>query len=279
MANLNLERMESLFKDNIDMLMEEIQDNDKLYAELKEHFDSVKNSYSSGALTFISKQTPNLVSLKSNKLSAINSLFTIKKAIVELSLKTEDDGETDTSTKNLIKGIHELLVHNKAEEYIAGMLEGENKKEHQKVEPDGTIPVDEDMDKLEEELNKRMEEIEEQERLEAEESGKLKQQELVVGKDYYIVADSDGNMYPVDEDYNMLEDIIMPTWYLSFETDEDDGTLHAYNHYGEEVEIVEFTEDDDDEDEEEYYDEEYEDDDELEYYKDDDDEEEYYDED
>lgn len=273
MANLNLDRMESLFKDNLEMLMEEIQNNDRLYDELKEHLDSVRNSYSSGALTFISKQTPNLVSLKSNKLSAINSLFTIKKAIVELSLKTEDDGEADTSTKNLIKGIHELLVHNKAEEYITGMLEGE--KEQQKIEPDGTIAVDEDMDKLADELDKRMEEIEEKERLEAEALGKSSKQKLIVGEDYYIVTDKDGNMYPVDEEYNLLEDIIIPTWYLTFEEDEDDGTLHAYNHYGEEVEIVEFAEEDEDEEEEYYDDEEYEEDDDIEYEED----EEYYDED
>jgi hypothetical protein len=61
----------NLFKEEFTQLDEELKSIDNLYDEVKTHFDKIKNSNSRGSLTFIEKQTSNLVSLRSARLNVI----------------------------------------------------------------------------------------------------------------------------------------------------------------------------------------------------------------
>jgi hypothetical protein len=237
MPKVNFEPMEKFFKENIDMIQDEMSETDVLYEELKQHFDAVKKSSSSGALTFISKQTPNLVSLRNNKISLMNNLVQIKKLIVELSLKTKDDSDSDSNVKEILKGMHELLLHNKAETYINEYF---NDIENKDSEPE----EEQDYDKL---LEERMKNVKHKNEDDEEES---ESNSLILGKDYTIVVDEELNMYAVDKDYNILEDAPLPAWTLETVEDEE-GYIHVFNEYDEELDIVSLDEEEEDTSEEE----------------------------
>lgn len=215
MAEIDLKLMQDFFQDELNLIQKEIEATDDLYDELKLHFDNIKKSTGNGALTFISKQTPNLVSLKGNKISLIKDLVNTKKIIIESSIKTK--GNDDNSKEDeILKGIHRLLLENKKEDYIQNIeKESENQQEHD----------DEYYDNL---LEERL--------IEINETTKNEEPEKSKDEDIKYVVDLEKNIYPVDESYNILENVDIPDFIIEFK--DIDNEVKAFNQYGTEIEIV-----------------------------------------
>lgn len=100
---------EQIFKEELDAIEEAIKEMDDLYLETKTHFDSVKNSGHQRSLSFIHLQTSNLISLKNSKLSMLKEKAALKKAGIELELKTktpESEGNSEA-----IKELYKMIIN------------------------------------------------------------------------------------------------------------------------------------------------------------------------
>jgi len=69
--NLNIE-------DELALLKQELGNIDDLYSEVYDHYSKVKRGGTS-TLNFVEKQTANLISLKSSKISLIQGIISAKK--------------------------------------------------------------------------------------------------------------------------------------------------------------------------------------------------------
>lgn len=78
---------EKIFNEDIDKISNEINEIESLYSEIKDHYDTVRNSYARGSLTFIERQTGNLVNLRMAKLNLIKERINIKKICTEFKFK------------------------------------------------------------------------------------------------------------------------------------------------------------------------------------------------
>lgn len=224
MAEINYKPMEEFFKEELDLIKQEIEATDELYDELKEHFDRIKTSSSPGALGFITKQTPNLVSLKGNKISLIKDLVNAKKVIIETSIKTKPEDNQDNDNETL-KAIHRMLLENKKEDYI------KNINETTQVETEQFD--DEYYDNL---LEQKLAEIDENAETPEDEVKVTVKEENVI-----YAVDMEKNIYPLDLDYNILDDYPIPDFIIDFQ--EIDGEMKAFNQFGQELEIVSLEED------------------------------------
>lgn len=223
MAELNIKEISKLFEPNIQMILDELEDTNELYIQIKEHFDRIMNSTSSGALTFISKQTPNLLTAKANKINLIKELTAIQKIIIDSSIKIKSDDDKNGNDGEILQSLHKLLLTNNRDEYLKETESLEIKNE------------DKNVSNLDELLNSRLEEIEGNENIAKEDN-----------RDYRIVVDMERNLYAVDEEYNILEDsedLIPKDWIIDYEEDEDDEeNISAFNQDGDEIEIISFEE-------------------------------------
>ena len=98
------------FKDEENELVDAIKEIDDLYDEVKEHYDSLKKASRSanggrGILSFIEKQTSNLVTLKNSKASLINSKITLKKYEADLILKQKKDMDDSKVNNDIVNAI------------------------------------------------------------------------------------------------------------------------------------------------------------------------------
>lgn len=224
MADINYKPMEEFFKNELDLIQAEIKATDDLYDEIKEHFDKVKKSTSPGALSFVTKQTPNLVSLKGNKISLIKDLVNAKKVIIETSLKTKPDDNKDDDNATL-KAIHKMLLENKREDYINSINET-TKNETEQFDDDY---YDQLLEEKVAEINQTAESPQEEIKT------------IVKEEDVKYVVDLEKNIYVVDSEYNMLDDYPIPDFIIDFQ--EIDGETKAFNQHGEELEVVSLEED------------------------------------
>ena len=224
--NVDISQIQEFYESNMAMIDEELEVTESLYTELKNHFDGIKRSTSNGALTFISKQTPNLIALRKNKIDLIKEKNSITKNVIDSSIKLIVEDENDNKDNEILKQLHQMLLSNNPSTYLESM------------ENDNEEITEEDMDNL---LEARLEEINSKKE---KTKSKPKEQKLK-HKSYNFVIDTDYNLYAVDSDYNILEDedIEYPDWEITFEEDEHGG-IYALNQYNEEIEIVSFEEDD-----------------------------------
>ena len=244
MPKIDIDEMKKFFKEELDMLESEIKDTDKLYGELKEHFDEVKKSRGQGSLTFISKQTANIVSAKTAKTALIKELINTKKIIIDSAIKTKTEEENTNNNSELLAQLHDMLLSNKKENYIPDKLNDANKviEENKK---------EENQEQYLERLKERMESINNKDNVsKVNDNGNIENSEDITIEEETIseentniryVVDMDKNIYPVDENYNILEDEVIPDYIISFEEDEE-GNYIAKNQYGEELEIIELEE-------------------------------------
>jgi len=126
---LNEIDIDQAFEENLKEIQDEIAEVDKLYKEIKEHYDSIRDAekgkidfnssfapkVNTKNLTFVTKQTENLISLKNLKISLLNNKTTISKNKVELSLKVknaQDKNRTERDRSDLVSSIvSELMVN------------------------------------------------------------------------------------------------------------------------------------------------------------------------
>jgi hypothetical protein len=99
----------------LDVLEQEAAEIDGLYADLKEHFDVVKQNSrkASGGLKFISDQTANLISLKNLKVSMIKARIDIKNKrfsqVIKVKTTLEENKNGSTGTFNAADIAKELI--------------------------------------------------------------------------------------------------------------------------------------------------------------------------
>ena len=79
---------------------------DELYNELKEHFDQVRSNWVSGSLTFIARQSENLIGLKRNKADIIKDKAIIKKYRLDHEYRSAKfDSETDSVDSRVLNAL------------------------------------------------------------------------------------------------------------------------------------------------------------------------------
>lgn len=229
--DISIEEYQEFFKEELDMINQEIQENRNLYTEIKTHLDKVKTSSTAGALTFISKQTPNLLTAKNNEISLLKDLVSVKKIILDVAMKNkkETDGSEDSE---LLKSLHNLLLTNKRDEYLVSL---------EKEEPAEDINYD-DL------FNERIKELEINNEKESDETKEKESDDYYkLPKGYKFVLDTEDNIYIVDKEYNIIEpediNVSLPKDWI-IEVIEKDDEMIGRNQYGEEYEIIEFDDED-----------------------------------
>lgn len=219
--NIDLKPTE-LFSEELEMLDKELSAIDDLYDEIKTHFDKVKNSSfnGGGALTFVNKQTPSIIDLKKTKISIIKEKIDLKKIISDLDIKKkqlEDGDGTDEKYVAIAKGIYENIINDKKE------IVKKNRIEEEKLKTE----INEDVDKR---LEERLQKIKEKKNKKEDKKPKFK-----------LVCDIEGNIYPVDDEYNILENID-ESYYsnilLHYSQDENGNIEKAFDQNNNEIEIV-----------------------------------------
>lgn len=106
----------SLLDDDIELIENEIHEIDNLYIEVKKHFDIVKNSQSRGSLSFIEKQTTNLVNLKNSKLNWVREKINAKKSMADYKFKEANvnkktnDGGSEALSEKIVNKIAETFT-------------------------------------------------------------------------------------------------------------------------------------------------------------------------
>lgn len=213
----------------LELLETELQENQKIFDQVKTHYDKIINSKSSATLKFITDQTSNLMNIRNNRITIIKEMINVKKINADLQVKEiniNKNAESDQSQNSEIaKEIYNLMKSDSREGSISSILN----KDIEEV----TVPVENAMTD-EELLEQRMKSI--NERKEKENSPKT--EEL---PPYIIATDLDKNLYAIDlEGNSIVEGAPIPDDYeIEFFTDELTGEITAKNQFGDEIPIVE----------------------------------------
>ena len=224
------------FDEEIELIRNELINNDDFYKETKDHFEAVKNSRTSGTLSFVHLQTANLVSLKSNKLNLIKELINIKKTKADLQMKNDSNDDTGDSGmyKNIALQMFDSIISNRKDVSFNSLLINA-KNNTSKIQV--TKKHETDVDAL---LDQRLANEQEKE----EEQTPFAEPEKEEAKTFFV-TDSSGTLYCVDENYNIIEDAEIPDWDVIFKGHGEH--LKAENQDGESIEIIEFSDDDNEE--------------------------------
>jgi len=105
-----LSEMEYYFEKEEKALDETINEINDLYDEVKDHYNLVKNASKSanggrGVLSFLEKQTANLVTLKNSKVNLIQSKINLKKISAELAMKQRKDTDESQISNDIVNAI------------------------------------------------------------------------------------------------------------------------------------------------------------------------------
>jgi hypothetical protein len=207
----------------LSMLTEALKENDELYTEVKEHYDKVKKG-GPGTLQFVEKQTANLISLKSNKISIIQQIVNTKKVDAETRIKilNANKGEdgNDKIIRQMADSMYDLILKNKKDKSFDEIMVGTQKK------VESTSVNEEDIDAL---LEARLKE---------EQSETIEEVQEVVQPEFIYVVDMDKNIYCIDSDYNIVEDASIPDVTITIK--EMDGEVIATDEHGNMYDVVEF---------------------------------------
>jgi len=205
----------------LQMLNDALQENETLFNEVYTHYNSVKKG-GSGTLSFVEKQTANLVGLKANKLNIIQQIVNSKKIDAETKLKIltankGEDGE-ERIIKQVADSMYDLILKNKKERTFEEILGSQKNIEVEQKE--------EDVDAL---LEARLNE---------ENTQQEKKTEETAVEEFFYVVDMEKNIYCVDKDYNLIEDASIPDVTITIK--EEDGEVIAKDEHGNIYDVVEF---------------------------------------
>ena len=123
-----------LFKDETELINKEISEIDSLYEEVKTHYDALKNSFAKGSLSFIEKQTSNLVSLKTAKSSLIKDRITIKKLCADFELKDIKANGDSNDTSGLAQQIAKEILNAKEDSVVENFVQHANEIDEDPLE-------------------------------------------------------------------------------------------------------------------------------------------------
>ena len=193
------------FLTDIQSIENEVSDIDNLYSEIKKHFDGIKNSQFKGSLSFIEKQTTNLVALKKAKLDLLNSKYNLKLRLIDTELKEKQINIKENSSND-----SEFLA-----EELLKKLKNYSNIENNNLDTENTDDEEYYEDELSE-LNERAEKIGIDTSSILDDSkpdlSKLNQDnrniEENLDADWTVVYDEDSKSFlAVDSDYNIKQDL------------------------------------------------------------------------
>lgn len=215
----------------LELLERELEENEKIFNQVKDHYDRVLNSRSQGSLKFISDQTSNVLNIRNNRITIIKEMVNIKKLKADTELKemniNKDMGDNENNVIEMAKQIYELMKTDKREGAISNLLNENNDLNNK------TNEIDKEKNKNEEMLKNRMIEINKKK---AEE----KRQKEINQNGYVLACDLNGNVYAINaEGTKILEDITVPNFEITYTIDELTGLTIATNQFGEEILIIE----------------------------------------
>lgn len=176
------------FTEDLDAIKKEITEIDKLYDEIKTHFDQIKNSHVKTSLTFVEKQTTNLVAIKKTKLDLISARADLKAKLVDMAGK-EEQLNLKSNSELSDSGLSESLLKSIRDSFTRPLEPAE-------------VNTDENIDEF---LDKQTEEFDVSDILEDKPVifEQQKQEQIQI-----TVYDKDNNtFYLVDNDFNLLEEL------------------------------------------------------------------------
>lgn len=100
---------DDLLAGELSEIEKELKDISDLYTEVKDHLDNIKGNPFKGSLTFVEKQTTNLINIKNAKLNLIREKINIKKSLTDFKFKEAnlkaDSGVDSYNYKELLTNI------------------------------------------------------------------------------------------------------------------------------------------------------------------------------
>jgi hypothetical protein len=137
------------FDEELTLINNELDALDDLYTEVKTHYDGVKNSITRGSLTFVEKQTTNLVGIKTAKLNYIKLRSDLKRNVVDFGfkdkqIKAREGEDSDRISEGIYKRImDDLSYNNKINQLSSNEISDEDvDAELEKVISDNNITTD-----------------------------------------------------------------------------------------------------------------------------------------
>jgi hypothetical protein len=221
--------------DEVALLQQALKENEDLFSEVKTHYDKVKGAGTGAPLGFIEKQTANLVSLRSGKVSIIQQMINAKKTKAEMQIKIANANNGEDGASALIKEVSEqmydLILAGKKDKSFNEILGGS-----QKV-LDASPEDAPDVDAI---LEARIAEDDAKKAAENKEDDQP-QSEATDDEGYYYVVDVQGNIYCLDADDNLIEDAPVPEVSITVQKI-DTGEYVAFDEEGNSYDVVEFEE-------------------------------------
>jgi hypothetical protein len=203
-----------LFQEELDLVNKEIDEIDDLYSEIKNHYNVIKNSHTKGSLTFIEKQTSNLVSIKTAKLNLIKEKINMKRSISEINYKNRQLDNKISSDSNINSiGLESL--------YAKIATEFKYEKNNNFKETDFN---DENFDK---EININEDEITELKEIQPELLAENIDKEEFSINENEIVVDRNNNFYEIDNDGVIIKDLGKLYEIKDYTEPDEDGNLFA----------------------------------------------------
>ena len=223
----------------LELLNQELKENEKIYEQVKSHYDSLMNIKNPNMLKVVVDQTSNVLKVRSDRLSIIKEMINAKKVGAEMALKekaaNKDENDSNENIKKMAKEVYNLMKNDNKEGAINNILNKnkEDVKDEEAVEKAKIVQQSND-----DALDDRMREIQ------AKKEKERKEQEFSE-RGFIYVCDKDKNIYAINQDGELLlDEIDIPDFQIEFFDDELTGMTRARNQYGDIIEIVEFEEDD-----------------------------------
>lgn len=224
----NTKKIDIDLQKELELLETELEENQKLFDQVKDHYDQMLKARGQTTLKFITDQTSNIMNIRNNRITIIKEMINVKKItadmqIREININKDIEGEEGAS-KQIAREVYALMKSDSREGSISNIL---NNKEVLEEQNNPEIS-DEDM------LEKRMQEINDKKQ------AKVKKEQKETPQ-YIIATDLNKKLYGINlEGTEIIEDVPLPDDYIiTFETDELTGEMTAFNQYGDELPIIE----------------------------------------
>lgn len=238
MANKSVHLDLSTLDVEYEMLKGEIEILQNLYIEAKNRLDQSTGVKSNPV--FVVQQTANLISIRDKLMNLYDKMAGIKKSKMDYMLKEHNANskiteETSGNSAALKELFNMLMNQNRSD-----MIKSSNVNDVNLELPSGQ--TEEDIDEL---INQRLNENRKKEKEVKED---IKEKEIF---DSYlrIVVDKDRNLYVIDPDYNLIEDLteehrkfIDKIVITHFINEDDPENMKAVDSENNEYEVIEFEE-------------------------------------
>lgn len=230
-------KLEIDLDEELELLRQELEENEVIYKQVKDQYDAVCRSKSSGTFKFITDQTSNLMNIRNSRVSVIKEMINIKRikldaSIKELSLNKEDGNENERAIA-IAKEIYNNMKNDSREGSVMNLLRTPEDIENEKKAKENGVELEDNKTEDSDIINKRMIELNKK-KLEAQKQKDIKE------RGYFIACDRDGNLYAVSEDgTEIIEGAELPDFEITIEIDKLTGLEIAKNQFGDEVELIE----------------------------------------